>query len=226
MHEIERIRKVYQAYDQNEEWAQRWSIFNPMAHFMEVQREKQLLRILKGQPLAKMKVLDLGCGTGKLLRELVTYGAEGSNLFGLDLMVERLQTAQRLNFFSHLVQGDAAGLPFADGSFDLILQFTMLSSVLDESVREAIAIEAWRVLKVGGFILWYDLKSEKPRPYLRGISARRIQMLFPEGDFEFRSVTLRFSIAARVVRFSWILAELLEKFPLFRSHNLAIIRKR
>jgi len=97
MREIDRIRKVYQAYDENGEWAQRWSIFNPMAHFMKVQKEKQVLRILREQPLAKMKVLDLGCGTGKTLRELVTYSVEPSNLFGLDLMMERLKTAQRLN---------------------------------------------------------------------------------------------------------------------------------
>lgn len=226
MREIDRIRKVYQAYDESGEWAQRWSIFNPMAHFMKVQKEKQVLRILREQPLAKMKVLDLGCGTGKTLGELVTYGVEPSNLFGLDLMMERLKTAQRLNPLSHLVQADATMLPFADGSFDLILQFTMFSSVLDESIQQAIAAEMLRVLKTGGFILWYDLKSEKPRPHLRGISARRIKHLFPKCDFEFRSATLRFSIAALVIRFSWILAELIEKVPFFRTHYLGIIRKR
>ncbi len=226
MREIDRIRKVYQAYDENGEWAQRWSIFNPMAHFMKVQREKQILRILREQPLAKMMVLDLGCGTGKTLGELATYGVQMRNLFGLDLMMERLQTAKCLNPLHHLVQADASMLPFADGSFNIVLQFTMLSSVLDESMQEAIAAEVLRVLKADGFILWYDLKSEKPRPQLRGISARRIKKLFPKCDFELSSATLRFSIAALVIRFSWILAELMEKIPFFRTHYLGIIRKR
>jgi SAM-dependent methyltransferase len=72
------------------------------------------------------------------------------------------------------VQGDAAQLPYADESFDLVMQFMCLSSVLDSLMREQIADEMWRVLRPGGSILFYDLR---PRPFAARLLFRFFSLL-------------------------------------------------
>jgi SAM-dependent methyltransferase len=63
------------------------------------------------------------------------------------------------------VQGDAADLPFADASFDLITMFDLLEHVPDDA---AVAREALRVLRPGGWILVSTPNRERWRyPYYR-----------------------------------------------------------
>ena len=66
-------------------------------------------------------VLDIGCGTGRLL-ELLGRCFPGVVLTGLDLAPNMLQqAAERLPATVRLVQGDAEQLPFADSCFQLVL---------------------------------------------------------------------------------------------------------
>ena len=63
------------------------------------------------------------------------------------------------------VQGDATNLPFPDASFDLITMFDLLEHVPDDG---AVAREALRVLRVGGWILVSTPNRERWRyPYYR-----------------------------------------------------------
>ncbi len=107
-----------------------------------------LFRIL--DPIAKTmpcaRVLEAGCGTGHLswtLRE--RYGWE---MTPLDLDRDGLEYARGYGL-GRLVQGDAAALPFADASFDLVLSMDVI--VHFESGKEQAAFEELaRVLSVGG----------------------------------------------------------------------------
>jgi len=83
---------------------------------------RQLLLELEQLPLAAdARVLDIGCGTGRLL-ELVKQHFPGTALTGLDLAPNMLQqAAARLGENARLMQGDAEQLPFADNSFQLAL---------------------------------------------------------------------------------------------------------
>lgn len=66
-------------------------------------------------------VLDIGCGTGRLM-ELLGQRVPNTALTGLDLAPNMLQqAAERLPATVRLVQGDAEQLPFADSSFQLVL---------------------------------------------------------------------------------------------------------
>ena len=75
--------------------------------------------------------------------------------------------------------GNAARLALPNDFFDVVLQSTVFTSILDRSLQHAIAVEMLRVLKPDGFILWYDFRWNNPRnPDVRGIQAQEISELF------------------------------------------------
>ncbi len=76
------------------------------------------------------------------MARLVAYGADPRRLHGIDL---RDNYAARLSTdplpSCDFVSGDASELPFATGSMDLVMQLTVLSSILDDAVRQRVAAE-------------------------------------------------------------------------------------
>jgi ubiquinone/menaquinone biosynthesis C-methylase UbiE len=113
-----------------------------------------------GIRLAGARALEVGCGSGYFLSRLLDYGV--SEGVGIDLVEERIAAARERYPQLELVVGDAAQLPWADGSFQLVTQFTCLSSVLDSDVRRGVAAEMWRVLAPGGALVSYDMRPPPP----------------------------------------------------------------
>src|SRR5439155_6975572 len=124
------------------------------------ERESRLLSLLAEYnctPLSQKKILEVGCGYGPGVREFIKWGARPENLVGIDLLPERIAEARRLCPTAVTLEtGNAERLQFASGSFDLVLQSTVFSSILDCDVRKRVAQEILRMLKPGGSILWYD----------------------------------------------------------------------
>lgn len=119
----------------------------------------QFLKYLKkekGLPMSDLRVLDLGCGTGRNSN----YLAERGNLvFGLDLAAnalklasERAEKAGLSEQTKYLRQSIGDKLSFEDNSFDLILDITASNSI-KSSEREVYLKESSRVLKPGGFMI-------------------------------------------------------------------------
>ena len=71
-------------------------------------------------PSPGQRVLDVACGTGVVAREISEHVGQG-HVVGLDLNPAMLEVARRLDPQIRWEQGDAAGLPFKDGSFDLVV---------------------------------------------------------------------------------------------------------
>jgi ubiquinone/menaquinone biosynthesis C-methylase UbiE len=93
-------------------------------------------------------VLDLGCGTGRLLRRLATQFSTLQGT-GLDLSAEMLHQAQQGNNCPRLtfVQGNAETLPFAETQFEAVFStFSFLHYLHPEEVFSEVS----RVLKSGG----------------------------------------------------------------------------
>ena len=90
------------------------------------------------------RTLDLGCGEGRLSRDLKALGHE---VVGVDLSETMLASAREADPAIETHKADAAELPFADASFDCVVAFMSLQDIerLDESVAEAA-----RVLERGG----------------------------------------------------------------------------
>lgn len=90
----------------------------------------------------KQKALEVGCGTGHWLAEF----SSACPVVGLDLSPRMLEKASQKGG-GQLVCGQAAELPFADGSFDLVY---CVNAIHHFDRAAAFVAEAWRVLRPGG----------------------------------------------------------------------------
>lgn len=169
-------------------------------------------------------MLEVGCGRGGVLIEYLSFGT--TSLSGIDLLADRVVEAKARLPQGVLSCADGQRLPFASGSFDLVMQYTAFSSVLDDTVKVNMAREMLRVLRPDGSIIWYDFWLNPTNSQTRGIRPAEIKQLFPGCVYTFRRVTLAPPIARRLVRVSWLACALLEKLRLFNTHYLVAIRKK
>jgi len=94
-------------------------------------------------------VLDLGCGTGKLLNRLASQFPQ-LNGIGLDLSPKMLQKARKANKFHPrliFIQGNANKLPFAENQFDAVFNTI---SFLHYPQPELVLTQIYRILKPNG----------------------------------------------------------------------------
>jgi ubiquinone/menaquinone biosynthesis C-methylase UbiE len=103
--------------------------------------------------VAGREVLEVGCGTGLVLRALAPLA---SRAVGVDLSPRMLARARERGL--SVVEGSATALPFADASFDIAVSFKTLPHVPD--LARALS-EMARVVRPGGtmFIELYNPRS-------------------------------------------------------------------
>jgi ubiquinone/menaquinone biosynthesis C-methylase UbiE len=122
--------------------------------------------------------------------------------------------------------GNAAAIRFESGSFDLVLQATVFTSVLDAGMKQAMAAEMLRVLRPDGLILWYDFFVRNPwNPYVRPVGKGEIRSLFPGCSFELRRVSLAPPLVRLVAPHSWLACSLMTRIPPLCTHYLGAVRK-
>jgi len=114
------------------------------------QRERDAVAALV-PPVAGLRLLEGGCGTGYFTEPLA---AAGASLVGLDRSAAML-TLAREKLHQHRrtvrwVQGDLCRLPFPAASFDGVISLLALDFIAD---RQAALEESARVLRPGGFVL-------------------------------------------------------------------------
>jgi ubiquinone/menaquinone biosynthesis C-methylase UbiE len=178
-----------------------------------------------GLALEDWRILDIGCGSGNLLRFFASLGSYPSHLYGIDLTPERLAFAQRTGPGAiNYSLCDAQTLPFQDASFDLSCLFTVFSSVFDLGLRDHIAQEVTRIIKDGGYLLWYDMCYSKSAN-TRAIKASEIVSLFPNLEPVYRK-KIHSSWISRVAKHSFLMCDILDLLPIFRkTHNLFLLKK-
>ena len=111
------------------------------------------------------RILELGCGTGRITLPLARMGAR---IVGIDRSASMLARARkrvrlsRLSAKPGLVRGDIRFLPFPDASFGLVAApYGILQSLLDDQVLHDTLTSVARVLRPGG-TFGIDLVSDLP----------------------------------------------------------------
>jgi len=117
-------------------------------------------------------VLDIGCGTGRLLRRMHARWPAAS-LKGVDLAEGMVAQARRQTPSATIFQAPAEHLPLEDGSVELVTSTTSFHHWSDQAagVREAA-----RVLRRGGLFVLADMNLARhgqplSRPQVRGLFA-------------------------------------------------------
>ena len=208
----------------------RYSWLQPDVWMTLQERQRAMLQLFRQQgltDLASLRVLEVGCGAGGNLLELLRLGFAPEHLAGAELLPERLAQARRvLPGGVMLWAGDASTLDIAPASQHIVLQSTVFSSLLDDAFQQRLAEAMWRWVAPGGGVLWYDFTVNNPRNRdVRGVPLARVRALFPQARVTARRITLAPPIARVACRLHTGLYPLLNALRLLRTHQLVWLNK-
>ncbi len=110
----------------------------------------KMMKALKGK-----RVLDLGCGTGRIVPELLKTANE---VVGLDTSKKMLEVAKKKFPNVEFVCGEAKALPFEDESFDAVVATFLIVHIPNPEICFE---EVYRVLKPGGVFLVTNINQRK-----------------------------------------------------------------
>lgn len=225
MTDEQRIRDTYRAYDESGR-AHLWDRANPGYARLSDDRDRaireHLARSLPGT--ASPRLLDVGCGDGGLIAGALASWPD-LEAVGIDLLPDRIDQALARGLPARFETASADALPFPDRSFDVVSAITLFSSIPSPTMEEAAARDIGRVLRPGGWLVWYDLRRDNPwNPAVHGVPAARLAALFPGWERELRSLTLAPPIARRLGPLTPVAYPLLHALPPLRSHLVGRLR--
>lgn len=208
----------------------RYDPLKPDVLLARQERERALVALLRRhapRPLRELDVLEVGCGHGDNLLELMRLGADPVRLVGNELLPDRCAAARRrLPAALRLIEGDALAAPLPEAGFDIVFQSTVFTSLLDDDFQHRLAARMWQWVRPGGAVLWYDFAFDNPRnTHVRGVPVSRIRALFPAATIDVRRLTLAPPLGRRAAALHPALWRALNAMPWLRTHRLAWIAK-
>jgi len=155
------IINLYQKEETAKEFDQDRSMYSyqKYKHYFE---SKILKRIL-AQKKDSLKILDVACGTGRMLPEVfsINTNADYTGLDTSESMTKILKEKAEKMGVGKKVKikfGDATKIPFEDNSFDIVYSFHLLWHIPEEEQKKVVT-EMLRVCKKDGFILFDSLNK-------------------------------------------------------------------
>ncbi len=147
---------------------------------MRRQALPQLHELFAGYDQRQLRLLDLGCGTGRLL-DFVKQAWPRLHTVGLDMSDAYIRHAKRhLRWCSRttLIVGKAEAIPLPDSSQDAVTSIYLFHE-LPPKVRRTVLRECARVLKPGGRLILLDSLQRDDLPDYEGLL-----QLFPQNYHE------------------------------------------
>ncbi len=223
------MRRVFGAYAQAGLPESRWSLANRGNLAIHQEISQTLVEMLTRNnlmPLDNKRILEVGCGDGRVLQGLISMGAKPHSVSGVDLLAERINSARSVLPEVDLRAADARFLPFPLESFDIVMTFTLFSSILETKFARQVATEIRRVLRPGGAAVYYDFQYDNPRnPNVRGIKRAEVEQYFEGFQASWKRLTLFPPLARRMGIFTPIAYPLLAAIPFLRTHLMGILKK-
>jgi ubiquinone/menaquinone biosynthesis C-methylase UbiE len=224
MSDQERIRDTYRAYEttgRQHLWDLRNRGFARLAADRDAAVQELLARSLPG---GSARLLDVGCGDGTLIGAVLRRWLD-VDATGVDLLADRIDEARRSVPDATFIVASADVLPLDPATFDVVTAITLFSSIPSADMERSAAAEIGRVLRPGGWLVWYDLRYDNPsNPEVHGLSARRLGELFPGWDQHLRSITLAPPVARRLGLLTSTAYPILHAIPPLRSHLVGRLR--
>lgn len=227
--EIARIRAAY--LGRQESGRERRYTFSEYAHVLRVEEMQSRMAFLiathLGPDLSRKRILEVGCGTGYWLRHFIQIGAQPENLFGIDLLPEKIAQAKLLCPRGvHLECQNASRISRGNDFFDLAFQATVFTSVLDFEMKRALACEIARVLKRGGYLCWYDFFVNNPRnPDVRAVGKKEILKLFPGFRVHLERLSVAPPLGRILNKISPLAYHVASAMKVFSTHYLGLLEK-
>lgn len=156
------------------------ALFTGSAGAMRRAALAEIARELQGRDQREVRLLDLACGTGRFLSELLRAYPR-LNARGLDLSPNYTAKARRaVKPWPHveIVEGAGEAMPFKDTSLDIVVSIYLFHE-LPPKIRPQVIAEVARVLKPGGLFVFADSLQFGDNEGLDGFLE-----YFPEGFHE------------------------------------------
>ena len=147
------LQQMFSAENDGSKWDQMYSSGEPnFEKYIFQARRDYVLSLITETMAGEATILDLGCGSGPLLTELVELGYSCVGLdYSLDMLdFARKNLVERSLADSCLIQAESGGLPFPDQKFDCIASLGMISYVPD---MENSVAEMHRILEDDGKLI-------------------------------------------------------------------------
>lgn len=171
--------------------------------------------------LSDISLLEIGAGHGANAGLLTDIGFKLSNLSFNELLPDRIKVLHERYPENPIFEGNAIEIDFKN-KYDIVLQSTVFTSVLNNEERKKLANKMWNLLKEGGFILWYDFIYNNPsNKEVRKVSPDEIKQLFPSAkQIQTKKITLAPPIGRKIGKLYGFF-----NIPLLRTHLVALIKK-
>ncbi|MGZ9021233.1 MAG: class I SAM-dependent methyltransferase, partial [Rhodoplanes sp.] len=150
------------------------------ANAMRRQALPELHEIFAGRDQRSLRLIDIGCGTGRFL-DSIKQAWPRLPALGLDLSEAYIRHARRhLRRWARvdLVVANAEAIPASDDSIDAVTSIFMVHE-LPPQVRRVVVGECARVLKPGGRLILLDSLQRGDAPHYDGLLER-----FPQNYHE------------------------------------------
>ena len=137
---------------------------------------------------ANLKILDVGCGTGIIIKDLERFG----KVVGIDIEDAALKFCQQRNI-GKICLGDGVNLPFKDATFDLVTVFSVVEHIQDDAgfiqeLSRSCRDNGRIILSTSAFnFLWneHDVINEHKRRYTKS----RLEALFRGQNLHIEKIT-------------------------------------
>lgn len=109
----------------------------------------------------EMKVLDFGCGYGRILNDLFQYGYK--DLVGIDSSQGMINRGLRQYPYLNLIKMCNSVIPFPDDTFHAVILISVLTCIPENEKQAQLITEVLRVLKRGGILYIHDCMLNQDR---------------------------------------------------------------